>query len=90
MIRKKMTRLLRRADGSIVDTWRQDYPYPERLDRDSYEHANRVLQVELLKLQYWVKDTGRRAVVLFEGRTRPARAARSSGSPSIWTRAGPG
>jgi polyphosphate kinase 2 len=60
--------VLRQADGSIVDTWREDYPYDERLGRDSYEHAKRVLQVELLKLQYWVKETGRRIVVLFEGR----------------------
>jgi hypothetical protein len=60
--------LLRRADGSIVDTWREDFPYAERLDRDSYEHAKRLLQVELLKLQYWVKETGGPIVVLFEGR----------------------
>jgi polyphosphate kinase len=59
--------VLRRADGSIVDTWREDYPYGTRLDRDSYEHDKRLLQVEL-KLQYWVKETGGRIVVLFEGR----------------------
>ena len=60
--------VLRHADGSIVDTWREDYPYAERLDRPEYEHHKRLLQVELLKLQYWVKDTGQRIVVLFEGR----------------------
>jgi polyphosphate kinase len=60
--------VLRQADGSIVDTWREDYPYADRLDRDSYEHAKRLLQVELLKLQYWVQETGARIVVLFEGR----------------------
>ena len=60
--------VLRQADGSAVDTWREDYPYDERLDRSSYEHDKRALQVELLKLQYWVKDTGGRIVVLFEGR----------------------
>jgi len=60
--------VLRRPDGSIVDTWREDYPYPERMDRDEYEHEKRQLQVELLKLQYWVQDTGQRLVVLFEGR----------------------
>jgi polyphosphate kinase 2 len=60
--------VLRRPDGSIVDTWREDYPYPDRMDRDQYEHEKRQLQVELLKLQYWVKDTGERLVVLFEGR----------------------
>ncbi len=60
--------VLRNADGSLVDTWRQDYPYPERLSREEYDHAKRVLQVELLKLQYWMQDTGRRFVVIFEGR----------------------
>jgi polyphosphate kinase len=60
--------VLRHADGSLVDTWREDYPYPERLSREEYDHVKRQLQVELLKLQYWVQDTGRRIVVIFEGR----------------------
>src|SRR6266545_1229944 len=60
--------VLRNADGSQVDTWREDYPYPERMSREEYDHAKRVLQVELLKLQYWMQDTGRRFVVIFEGR----------------------
>ncbi len=60
--------VLRRADGSVVDTWREDYPYAERLSRETYDHAKRQLQVELLKLQYWVQDTSRRIVVVFEGR----------------------
>jgi polyphosphate kinase len=60
--------VLRRADGSTVDTWREDYPHRDRLDRAVYEHHKRLLQVELLKLQYWAKDTGQRIVVLFEGR----------------------
>ena len=60
--------VLRHADGSLVDTWREDYPYPERFSREEYDHVKRQLQVELLKLQYWVQDTGRRIVVVFEGR----------------------
>jgi polyphosphate kinase len=60
--------VLRYADGRMVDTWRENYPYGERLGRPEYEREKRLLQVELLKLQYWVKDTGRRLVVLFEGR----------------------
>jgi Polyphosphate kinase 2 (PPK2) len=75
--------VLRQADGSVIDTWREDYPYDTRLDRDSYEHHKRPLQVELLKLQYWVKETGRRVVVLFEGQDVAGKAVRSSGSPSI-------
>ncbi len=60
--------VLLRADGSEVDTWRENYPYRERLDRARYELQKRLLQIELLKLQYWIKDTGQRMVVLFEGR----------------------
>jgi len=60
--------VLRNADGSLVDTWREEYPYTERLSREEYDHLKRLLQVELLKLQYWVQDTGRRIVVIFEGR----------------------
>ena len=56
------------ADGVPVDTWRQDYPYRERLDRTRYEYDKRLLQIELLKLQNWVKETGGRLVILFEGR----------------------
>jgi polyphosphate kinase 2 len=60
--------VLFRADGSPVDTWREGYPYDERLSREEYDRTKRLLQIELLKLQYWVKDTGQRLVVLFEGR----------------------
>src|SRR3954447_24622304 len=47
--------VLIRADGRRVDTWRENYPYDERLDRDVYEAEKRLLQIELLKLQNWVK-----------------------------------
>ncbi|WP_436523693.1 polyphosphate kinase 2 [Actinoplanes sp. HUAS TT8] len=59
---------LLKADGSPVDTWREDYPYGERLSRQQYDHHKRLLQIELLKLQNWCKDTGERLVILFEGR----------------------
>jgi polyphosphate kinase 2 len=55
-------------DGKPVDTWREGYPYPERMDRGDYEREKRLLQIELLKLQNWIKDSGERLVVLFEGR----------------------
>jgi polyphosphate kinase len=60
--------VLLRADGTQVDSWREDYPYDERLSREEYEQGKRLLQIELLKLQYWVKDTGQRIMILFEGR----------------------
>jgi polyphosphate kinase len=60
--------VLRAANGNIVDTWREGYPYDHRLDREEYEHDKRLLQIELLKLQKWVKATGARYALLFEGR----------------------
>jgi polyphosphate kinase len=56
------------ADGTPVDTWRQDYPYNERMTRAYYDQHKRLLQIELVKLQNWVKDTGQRIVIVFEGR----------------------
>jgi len=54
--------------GRPVDTWREDYPYPEKMTRPEYEYLKRPLQVELVKLQNWVKSTGQRIVIIFEGR----------------------
>ncbi|MEG0861463.1 MAG: polyphosphate kinase 2 [Pseudomonas sp.] len=44
------------------------YPYRTRMRRAEYEKAKHALQIELLKVQSWAKDTGQRIVVLFEGR----------------------
>ena len=55
-------------NGSPVDTWREGYPYDHRMDRRQYELDKRLLQIELLKLQSWVKATGQRVLILFEGR----------------------
>jgi polyphosphate kinase 2 len=55
-------------DGGPVDTWREGYPYQERMSRTDYEHDKRLLQIELLKLQNWIKASGERLVILFEGR----------------------
>jgi polyphosphate kinase 2 len=60
--------VLLNADGSPVDTWREDYPYDERMDRADYDRGKRLLQIELLKLQNWCKESGERLVILFEGR----------------------
>jgi polyphosphate kinase len=60
--------VLRWPDGRVVDTWREDYPYPEKMTRDEYEYLKRPLQIELVRLQNWVKDTGQHIVILFEGR----------------------
>jgi polyphosphate kinase 2 len=45
-----------------------DYPYPARMRAREYESLKTGLQIELLKVQSWVKETGQRIVTLFEGR----------------------
>ncbi len=56
-------------DDELSEDWREGgYPYKYLLSRASYEGHKYRLQVELLKLQSWVKQTGQRVVILFEGR----------------------
>jgi polyphosphate kinase 2 len=57
------------SDNALAKDWREGaYPYQNLLSRKSYEQQKYHLQVELLKLQAWVKETGQRVVILFEGR----------------------
>jgi polyphosphate kinase 2 len=44
------------------------YPYTDRIPRNKYEEQKALLQIELLKVQNWVKLTGEKIVVIFEGR----------------------
>jgi len=56
-------------DTALSKGWREGaYPYLNLLSRKSYERQKYRLQVELLKLQAWVKETGQRVVIVFEGR----------------------
>jgi polyphosphate kinase len=56
-------------DAELSPHWREGaYPYKNLMSRRAYEKQKYRLQVELLKLQAWVKDTGQRVVILFEGR----------------------
>ncbi len=60
--------VLLRPDGTVVDTWRENYPYDERMTREEYDVIKRLLQIELIKLQNWVKTRGEKIALLFEGR----------------------
>lgn len=63
---KKIRDAIRRADkGDILS---EGYPYSERMPRKAYEKAMEALQIELVKLQAWAKDSGARIAVIFEGR----------------------
>jgi len=58
-----------RPDEELAGNWRTGaYPYKNLMSRKRYEAEKYKLQVELLKLQSWAKETGERIVILFEGR----------------------
>nr|WP_243842364.1 polyphosphate kinase 2 [Paraburkholderia caballeronis] len=59
----------RHPDDELSAGWRDgEYPYRNLMSRRAYERQKYRLQVELLKLQMWVRETGQRVVILFEGR----------------------
>jgi polyphosphate kinase 2 len=53
-----------------VSGWNADgaYPYSEKMKRKVYERHKNDLQIELLKVQRWVKETGEKIIMIFEGR----------------------
>ncbi len=50
------------------DNLNPDFPYSERMSRKKYERAMAALQIELVKMQAWVKSSGARVAIVFEGR----------------------
>ena len=67
---KKAPKAVRKAirDASGDDILDPAYPYRDRMDGDAYDEAYAACQLELAKLQRWVRDTGRRVALVFEGR----------------------
>ncbi|OLP53275.1 polyphosphate kinase 2 [Rhizobium rhizosphaerae] len=62
-------------DDPVLPAWIEeqaltsgDYPYDRKLDGDRYEAELKALQIELVKVQFWMQATGRRVIALFEGR----------------------
>lgn len=51
--------------GRFLD---DNYPYKKRMKRSDYEEEIAALQIELVKFQAWVNKTGKRVVMVFEGR----------------------
>lgn len=57
------------ADDELAEGWETGtYPYQNLMSRRRYEKQKYRVQVELLKVQQWIRKTGQRVVVLFEGR----------------------
>ena len=44
------------------------YPYPRKISLESYYEHKFPLQIELVKMQNWVRETGQRLAIVFEGR----------------------
>ena len=45
-----------------------NYPYPKQMKNSEYLKKIERLQIELVKMQAWVKEVGERIVLIFEGR----------------------
>ncbi|MEM9795745.1 MAG: polyphosphate kinase 2 [Pseudomonadota bacterium] len=54
--------------GGKKDILTDAFPYDRWMDKDAYEAALADLQIELVKCQSWIRDTGARVVAVFEGR----------------------
>ena len=53
------------ASGDILS---KTYPYGARMKRKQYEKDMAALQIELVRFQHWVRETGQRVAIVFEGR----------------------
>jgi len=53
------------SKDSVLDP---DFPYDMRMDENEYEAQMAALQIELVKFHAWVRDSGQRIAVVFEGR----------------------
>ncbi|OSQ52144.1 polyphosphate kinase 2 [Marivita geojedonensis] len=57
---------IKRAEKGDIIT--PDYPYSDRMPRKAYEKDLAALQIELVKMQTWAKESGARVAIVFEGR----------------------
>ncbi len=62
-------------DDPVLPDWIEDeafgsesYPYDKKLKRDDYEEQLEALQIELVKVQFWLQASGERVIIVFEGR----------------------
>ena len=57
---------IRRADKD--DILSPSYPHSERMARKPYDKDMEKLQIELVRMQAWARETGARIACVFEGR----------------------
>lgn len=56
------------AQAEKNDILSPNYPYAERMARKAYEKEMKALQIELVRWSHWVRDSGQRVAIVFEGR----------------------
>ncbi len=56
------------AEAHKRDILNPDFPYEERWKRQHYEDALDQLQIQLVHMQTWAKETDQRIAIVFEGR----------------------
>ena len=55
--------------GPEIESFRsEEFPYAKTLPKKDYQQRKEDLQIELLKVQRWARETGQRILILFEGR----------------------
>ncbi|KVK44896.1 polyphosphate kinase 2 [Agrobacterium deltaense] len=62
-------------DDPVLPDWVEEkklsagnFPYDKKMKREDYDTALEALQVELVKVQFWLQTTGKRVMAVFEGR----------------------
>ncbi|WP_425624277.1 polyphosphate kinase 2 [Agrobacterium radiobacter] len=62
-------------DNPVLPEWVEEkklsagnFPYDKKMKREEYNTALEALQVELVKVQFWLQATGKRVMAVFEGR----------------------
>jgi polyphosphate kinase len=62
-------------DDPTLPSWVEDaklsaggYPYDKKMKREDYDSELEALQVELVKVQFWLQSTGKKVMAVFEGR----------------------
>lgn len=62
-------------DDPVLPDWVEEkklsagnFPYDKKMKREDYDSTLEALQVELVKVQFWLQATGKRVMAVFEGR----------------------
>jgi polyphosphate kinase 2 len=67
-IPKELVQRVKALAGKKKKIMSSTYPYPKRMKKEDYESEVELLEIELVKMQAWVKEVGERIVMIFEGR----------------------